>query len=99
MEVTFATDDLQSLAFVDGHRTKVPREIVKKYVQRIDLIIAAPDERDFARLRALNFERMKGGRSHQHSMRLNDQWRLILELKGEGRNKVVHIVSIEDYHR
>lgn len=35
---------------------------------------------------------------HQHSMRLNDQWRLIFELEGKKAAKVIAIVAIEDYH-
>jgi plasmid maintenance system killer protein len=31
-------------------------------------------------------------------MRLNDQWRLIVELKGEAPNKTVLIIEIADYH-
>jgi plasmid maintenance system killer protein len=31
-------------------------------------------------------------------MRLNDQWRLILEFEGEGTTKVVVVCGIEDYH-
>lgn len=49
-------------------------------------------------LHSLHCEKLKGDRSHQHSIRLNDQWRLIFELEGKGAAKVVAIVSIEDYH-
>jgi len=31
-------------------------------------------------------------------MRLNDQWRLILEIRGDGKEKLIHVVGIEDYH-
>ncbi len=31
-------------------------------------------------------------------MRLNDQWRLILEMEGKGNEKILVIVAIEDYH-
>jgi proteic killer suppression protein len=40
----------------------------------------------------------RGDRKGQHSMRLNDQWRLIMEIRGAAKNKVVHIVEIVDYH-
>lgn len=30
-------------------------------------------------------------------MRLNDQWRLILEIRF-GKEKLIHVVGIEDYH-
>jgi len=61
-------------------------------------IRAAEDERAFYSMRSLNFEKLKGNRSQQHSMRINDQWRLILELRGSGKKKVVKIIEIVDYH-
>ncbi len=62
------------------------------------MIRAALDERTFYKLKSLHFEKLKGGRSHQHSMRLNKKWRLILEFDGSGSARVVCIVAIEDYH-
>ena len=98
MEVQFEDPDLDRLeidpAFTGGH----PPGIVKAYRWTIQVIRAAPDERDFYALRGLNFEKLQGARSHQHSMRLNAQWRLILELRGKGPKKVIHLMGIEDYH-
>lgn len=98
MDVTFEDDDLETLErdakFDAGHSPA----IVKAFRKRMQLIRAAADERDFYNLRSLHFERLKGDRSHQYSMRLNDQWRLIVELRGEAPNKTVVVVSIEDYH-
>ena len=59
------------------------------------MIRAAPDERDFYAMKSLHFEKM---RSNNHSMRLNNQYRLIIELKSESQVKTVVIVGIEDYH-
>jgi len=64
----------------------------------MQIIRAAPDERTFYALKSLRFEKLKGKRSHQCSMKLNDQWRLIVELQGQTPNKVVLVVGIEDYH-
>lgn len=75
-----------------------PQGIVKSFRKRMQFIRAAADERDFYQMRSLRFERLKGGRKHQYSMRLNDQWRLILEFEGAGKDKTVVIVGIEDYH-
>ena len=72
--------------------------IVKAFRRRMQQIRAAVDERDFYSQKSLRFEKLKGKRAHQHSMRLNDQWRLILEFQGKGADKVVVIVGIEDYH-
>ena len=72
--------------------------IVKAFRKRMQTIRAVPDERDFYAQRSLHFEKLKGNRAHQYSMRLNDQWRLILEFEGNVPNKVVVVMGIEDYH-
>ena len=59
---------------------------------------AAEDERTFYALRSLRYEKLKGQRQHQRSIRLNDQWRLIVEIQKEASEAVVKIVKIEDYH-
>jgi toxin HigB-1 len=98
MEVEFADDDLDKLetdpSFNGGHS----KAIVRAFRKRLQLIRAALDERVFYSMRSLSFEKLKGARSRQYSMRLNDQWRLILEIKkGNPKNTIV-VVGIEDYH-
>jgi proteic killer suppression protein len=81
-------------AYNAGHSAAV----VTAFRKRIQFIKAATDERDFREMRSLHYEKLKGDRSHQRSMRLNDQWRLILELDKSGAETVVVVVGIEDYH-
>lgn len=98
MEVAFDDDSLDRLetdANYDGGHSPA---VVKAYRKRMQLIRGAVDERAFYALKSLHYEKLKGDRQHQHSMRLNDQWRLILEFAGSGQDKIVHVVSIEDYH-
>jgi toxin HigB-1 len=64
----------------------------------MQLIRAAPDERDFYALKSLHFEKLQGDREGQCSMRLNKQWRLILRLDTRANGKVVVVISIADYH-
>ena len=64
----------------------------------MQLIRAARDERDFYALKSLHYEKLKGQRSHLRSMRLNDQWRLILELERTPSRTIVVVKDIEDYH-
>lgn len=98
MEVEFREGSYDRLE-VDGKFTGgFPASVVSAYRKRLQQIRAAADERDFYPLRSLRFEKLKGNRSHQHSMRLNDQWRLIIELHGKGSDKVIFVVGIEDYH-
>jgi proteic killer suppression protein len=97
-EVGFKDDALAKLEREAGWTGGHSEGVVKAFRKRMQQIRAVNDERDFYALRSLNFEKLKGGRSHEYSMRLNDQWRLILEFLGTSKTKKVIIVAIEDYH-
>lgn len=97
MDVEFVNDDLERLEVDPSFNAGFDRGIVRSYRKLMQIIRAAPDEREFYALKSLHYEKLKGKRSHQRSMRLNIQWRLILEII-ERSDKVVVIVSIEDYH-
>jgi len=98
MEVTFKdpvldrleTDAAFSAGFTDG--------LVKSYRKAMQHIRAASDERTLYARRGFRFEKLKGDREGQHSLRLNDQWRLIVELKDGGQKKIIHVLEIVDYH-
>lgn len=98
MEVEFADKDLDRLETDPDDDAGFSQEIVRAFRKRMQVIRAAPDERVFYALKALHYEKLKGNRSHQHSMRLNKQWRLILEIKQAEAGKIIIVVSIEDYH-
>ena len=61
-------------------------------------IRSAEDERDLYGSRGLRFEKLEGKRKHQRSLRINKQWRLIVEIRGQGIHKRIAVVGIEDYH-
>ena len=61
------------------------------------MIRAAVDEREFYAMKSLHFEKMRSNPKF-HSMRLNDQYRLIVELEVQSQVRKVVIVGIEDYH-
>jgi proteic killer suppression protein len=71
---------------------------VKAFRKRVAFIRAAADERDFYAMKSHHYEKHKGNRSHQRSMRLNDRFRLILEIEKGAAGRTVVIISIEDYH-
>jgi len=98
MEVRFQDALLDRLEIDPAYDAGLPQPAVTAYRKRIQLIRQAPDERDFYAMKSLHFEKLKGKRVHQHSMRLNQQWRLIIEFEGVAPDKVVAVISIEDYH-
>ena len=98
MVVRFQDERLDRLETDPTYDAGFSQAVVSAYRKRLQIIRQAPDERDFYNLKSLHFEKMKGNRDHQHSMRLNKQWRLIIEFEGETPDKVVAVISIEDYH-
>jgi proteic killer suppression protein len=98
VEIRFKDSDLDRLETDGTYDAGFAGEIVRAYRKCLQIIRSAPDERVFFNLKSLHYEKLKGARSHQHSMRLNKQWRLIIELGGVAPNKLVAVISIEDYH-
>lgn len=97
MEVEFADDDLDRLEIDAEFTAGFSPAIVKAFRKRMQQIRAASDERDFYSSRGMRFEKLGGDRKGQYSIRLNDQFRLILALLDKGR-KAVRIIEITDYH-
>jgi proteic killer suppression protein len=98
MEIAFDDESLDQLETDADFNGGFGDPVVKAYRKRVQQIRSATDERTFYALRSLNFEKLKGDREGQYSMRLNDQWRLILTFEGKAPQKVVRIIEIADYH-
>ncbi|MBK7877798.1 MAG: type II toxin-antitoxin system RelE/ParE family toxin [Planctomycetes bacterium] len=98
MKVRHGARDLERLESDPKFTGDYAQNIVQAFRRRMQLIRNAASEQDLRAMKSLHFEKLKGARSRQHSIRLNDQWRLILEFEGEAPSKVVVVVKIEDYH-
>lgn len=98
MNVEFGDDDLREMYFDAQFTGGFSRDIVKAYRKVMQYIVAAADERDFYAMKGLHYEKLKGNRRGDRSMRLNDQYRLIVRSKIQGDNRTVVVLSIEDYH-
>jgi proteic killer suppression protein len=98
MDVRFEDSSLRQLEADATYTAGFDAAIVKAFRKRMQLIRAAADERAFYAMKSLHYEKLKGDREGQHSMRLNDQWRLILRVETDETGKLAVIVSIIDYH-
>lgn len=93
----FANQSLDRLETDHSFSGGFPSAVVEAFRKRMQLIRSASDKRDFYQLKSLHFEKLKGGRSGQYSMRLNDQYRLVLKLLNQSKGKVVQILEIWDH--
>jgi proteic killer suppression protein len=98
MEVRFTDADLERMETEGAFHKGYSPAIAKAFRKRMQFIRDAVDERDLRQMQSLRFEKLKGDRDHEHSLRLNDQWRLIIEIEpGTPKNTIV-VKKIEDYH-
>jgi proteic killer suppression protein len=98
MDIEYDDESLELLESDPRHDAGFGRDVVKAFRKRIQVIRPAPDERDFRALKSLHFEKLQRQREGQYSMRLNDQWRLILRFVTRERGKTVVVIAIDDYH-
>jgi toxin HigB-1 len=98
MDVEFVSRALDRLETDPAYTHNLAPALVKAFRRRMQQIRAARDERDLYAAKGMHFERLRGDRQHQRSIRLNDQFRLILELVETERGRRLRVVAIEDYH-
>ena len=87
--------DKQTAAIFEGFKVKtLPTELqetARRKLKAIDAVVRV----DELKLPPGNrLEVLKGGRKGQHSIRINDQWRICLRWDG----KDAHEVEVVDYH-
>lgn len=98
MEVEFEDADLDRLEIDPSFNAGFAPEVVKGFRKAMQVIRAAVDSRDIAAMRSLSWEKLKGDREGQYSLRLNKQWRLVVRLKAVEGSKTVVVIEIVDYH-
>ncbi|RMG41466.1 MAG: type II toxin-antitoxin system RelE/ParE family toxin [Candidatus Dadabacteria bacterium] len=81
---------------LDNKRTRkaLPKELHKSALKKLQILRAAKDLGDLKNFPGLKLEKLKGNRNDQHSIRINDQYRICFRWE-EGD---AYDVSIEDYH-
>jgi proteic killer suppression protein len=99
MEIEFADPEMEKLATDAKYIGKYPFAKIKKYRERIISILQAVDRRDLYAQKSLRLEKLQGERKHQHSIRLNDQNRLIVEFVKKEHMEIAKIIAMEDYHK
>jgi toxin HigB-1 len=97
VRVRFADKKLERLETDLHHTAGLGHEIVKKFRKVMQVIRNAADERDFYTMKSLHYEKLKGNRNHERSMRLNDQFRLILEIE-RTNGKMAVIAGVEKHY-
>ena len=98
MKLEFEDGDLRRL--YEERDFVLPRlgsDVVKAFRKKLGFLAQAESEIDLRNYKALHFEKLRGGRAGQHSIRLNRRWRLILRVETDAEGRLLVIVEVVDY--
>lgn len=105
MEVEFKTKELLEwyLTGKESGKQRFPVGLVKRFREKIDFIRSAGNSKDLALYRSLHFESLNIEKKYKgmHSIRVNDQFRIILRIirkKDVETVEVAEILELIDYH-
>jgi proteic killer suppression protein len=88
--------DKRTRLFATGKQVKAFSGFARQAETRLDRLDAAASMADLAALAGNRLEALKGDRRGQHSIRINDQWRICFEWPANSPGPVN--VEIVDYH-
>jgi len=93
MIASFKDVDAKEL-FEKGTSRRIPPSIHKVAIRKLTYLDSAEDLNELLAPPANRLEALKGDRKGQHSIRINDQYRICFIWK----NRAPHEVEIVDYH-
>lgn len=89
---SFRSGETERLFLLHGSRKF--RAIERAALRKLIMLDAAPDLATLAAIPGNRLERLRGDREQQHSIRINDQWRICFAWKDGD----AYDVEITDYH-
>src|SRR5205814_412913 len=98
MDVAHDDPDLERLETDITFSGGRAQSLVRQFRRLMNLVHSVPNETELYKFPSRHFEKLKGKRKHQHSLRLDDQWRLVVELETREQGTLIRIKEIVDYH-
>ena len=98
MKVRYADTKTALVEMDQAHKLRLPVVVVKLSRRRIRVLRQCRDERDIRAMPSFHYEKLEGKRDGQRSIRVNDQWRLIVRIDRECDPVEIEIVEISNYY-
>ena len=98
MDLVFADEALALIETERAGETRLPVAVIKSARRKLTVLRAAPDDRSLRNWKSLHYEKLKGKREGERSIRLNDKYRMVISLDEVADPHTITILSIEDYH-
>jgi len=98
MKVRYVDEQTALVETNQAHKLRLPVVVVKVVRRRIRVLRQCLDERDIRAIPSFHYEKLKGKRDGQRSIRINDQWRLIVHVDRECDPIEIEIVEISNHY-
>jgi len=98
MEIEFGDDEIALICTDRAHKLGLPIGVIKSARRKLVLLHDAPDERTLRNWKSLNYKMLKGDKKRRRSIRLNDQYRMVISVDGKKQPPVVTVLEIGDTH-
>jgi proteic killer suppression protein len=99
MKVRYAHEDLSLVETDQAHRLRLPVAVVLAVRRKIRVLRQAFDERDLYAMKSLHYEKLQGELGGIRSLRINDQWRLLVEIDQACDPLEIVIKEISNHYR
>lgn len=99
MDIEFADPDLAAIETAEAGRTGLPVPVIRAARRKLTVLRAATDDRVLRNWKSLHYEKLKGDRAGQRSIRVNEKYRIVFKLDSDTEPQKATILAIEDYHR
>ena len=93
MIASFADAETEKVFTRQGSR-RLPRDIQRRALLKLIMLDSASSLQDLRNVPGNHLEKLSGDRAGQHSIRINDQWRICFTWRSEDAYRV----EITDYH-
>jgi toxin HigB-1 len=98
MKVVFADESIALIETDEAGQTQLPIAVIKSARRKLTVLRAATDDRSLRNWKSLHYEKLKGDRAGQRSIRLNKQFRMVFDLDETTNPQTITVHAIEDYH-
>jgi proteic killer suppression protein len=98
MEIEFADPALAKIETEQAGETRLPVAVIKSVRRKLNVLRAAPDDRTMRNWKSLHYEKLKGDREGERSIRINKQYRMVFRLDSETDPQTITVLAVEDYH-
>lgn len=98
MEVNYKDKKLALLETDRASETKLPESVINSFRFKVVQLKAAPDERTLRNVKSLHYEKLRGKRDGQRSIRLNEKWRVVFTLNDSSIPHQITILEITNHY-